>query len=55
MAIHWTKKLKEENKKLKEDIRKIIKGDFETTITYSVMFKMEEAHEKMIWLGDTIK
>lgn len=55
MKQHWTKKLKEENKKLRNDIRKIINGDLETILIYKVTFKNEEEFEKMIWIGSTTK
>jgi hypothetical protein len=51
MSKHWTTKLKEENAKLKSDMRKIVNGDFETTTIYKVKFTMEDSMEKIIWSG----
>lgn len=53
---HWTQKLKEENKKLREDIRKIVGGDFMTTEIWKTTFRMEEGAERQVWAGSpTIK
>ena len=49
MKKHWTKKLKEENEKLKSDLYKILEGDFETITTYKVIRKASQDLEKQIW------
>lgn len=56
MAKHWTQKLKEENKNLREDIRKIINGNVTTLQIWKTTFQLEKDLEKQVWAGSpTIK
>ena len=49
MKKHWTKKLKEENEKLKADIYKVLDGDFETILIYKTQRDMAKNLEKLVW------
>lgn len=49
---HWTQKLKDENKKLREDLYKVLDGHFETTLCYKTLRQSAIDFEKMIWAGN---
>jgi CRISPR/Cas system-associated endoribonuclease Cas2 len=51
MSKHWTKKLKEENAKLKADLYKILDGDLETIIIYKTVRKCNKDFEMACWMG----
>ena len=51
MKVHWTKKLKEENAKLKADLYKILDGDIETIIIYKTVRQCNKDFERACWMG----
>lgn len=50
---HWTQKLKDENKKLREGLYKVLDGHFETTLQYKLLRQSAIDFQKMVWAGES--
>ena len=53
MAKHWTQKLKEENRLLKEHLRTLVEDyNSQASLTIRMHVQFEAEQEKFLWYGD---